>query len=118
MGLTNVNLNGETLTLMKGTTSDLVSTLQSSFGTCTLNLDVMASVASAVTGQSCVFTATTALGPVMVTFDVSSWTVTTADGISMSTAATAAGQGLASGCTIMLSGAGTKHAGADAGAGG
>ena len=112
-----VDLKGETLTLVKGMTSDLVSTLQSAFGTCTLNLDVSGSVASAVAGQSCAFTVTTGLGPIMVTFSVSSWTVTTTDGMSMTTAATAIGQGLASSCTLTLSGAGTKHSG-DAGAGG
>lgn len=111
------DLKGETLSLMKGMTSDLVSTLQSSFGTCMLNLDVSGTVASAVAGQACSFTVTTAVGPLMVTFDVSSWTVTTTDGVSMTTAATAPGQGLASACTLTLSGTGSKHA-ADAGAGG
>lgn len=115
-GLQTVDLTGETLTLMKGTMSDLVSTLQSSFGTCTLNLDVGGNVASAVAGQSCAFTVA-ALNGLQVMFTVSSWTVTTANGMSMTTAATAMGQGLAAGCTLSLSGAATKHA-ADAGTGG
>jgi hypothetical protein len=116
-GLQTVDLQGETLTLSKGTMSDLVSTLQSSsFGTCTLNLDVSGSTASAVAGQKCMFTVA-ALGGLMITFDISSWTVTTTDGVSMTTSAMATGEGLAAGCTITLTGAGTKHAG-DAGAGG
>jgi len=118
MGLSNVDLTGETLTLAKGTTSDLTSTLQlASLGTCTLNLNISGNVASAVAGQKCMFTANTTLGPLTVTFDVSSWTVTTTDGVSMSTAAMATGEGIASTCMLTLSGAGTKHA-ADAGAGG
>ncbi len=109
----NVDLTGETLTLIKGTTSDLVSTLQSAFGTCTLSLDVSGNVASAVAGQSCMFTSS----GLALKFDVSSWTVTTANGASMTTAATATGEGIAASCTLTLSGAGTKHA-ADAGTGG
>jgi hypothetical protein len=116
-GLSTVSLQGETLTLTKGTMSDLSSTLMSSFGTCTLNLNVMGTVASATAGQTCIFTVA-ALGGLQVTFGVDSWTVTTTDGMSMTTAATASGQGLASGCTLSLIGAGTKHAGSDAGAGG
>ena len=110
-GLSTVNLQGETLTLMKGTMSDLTSTLMSSsFGTCTLNLDVMGTTASATAGQTCMFTVA-ALGGLQVTFSVSSWTVTTTDGVSMTTAATAMGQGLATGCTLSLTGAGSKHGG-------
>jgi hypothetical protein len=118
-GLQTVDLQGETLTLMKGTTSDLVSTLTSaSFGTCTLNLSVDGTVASATPGQKCMFMVS-ALGGLTVTFDVTTWTVTTTNGTSMTTAATATGEGLAAGCTISLTGAGTKHtAGADASTGG
>lgn len=118
MGLSTVSLQGEKLTLAKGTTSDLVSTLQSSsFGTCTLNLNESGTVASAATGQKCTFTVA-AIGGLMITFDVTAWTVTTSDGVSMTTAATATGEGLATGCTIMLTGAGTHASGTDASAGG
>lgn len=116
-GLQPVNLQGETLTLTKGTMSDLSSTLMSSFGNCTLNLNVMGTVASATAGQMCTFTVA-ALGGLQVMFSVSSWTVTTTDGKTMTTAATAMGQGLAAGCTLSLTGTGTKHSGSDAGAGG
>ena len=115
-GITPISLVGETLMLAKGTSSDLVSTLQSSFGTCTLNLTVSGTVASADAGQSCMFTVPVAGTPLSFTFNVSSWTVTTTDGVAMTTSAAAAGTGLATGCTISLTGAATKHA-ADASAG-
>lgn len=114
-----ISLMGETLTLTKGSGSDLSSTLQTSFGTCTLPLDVMGSVASLVGMPPCSFTVPVGGAPVMVTFTVTSWTVTTTDGVTMTTTAAATGQGaLASGCSISISGSATKHSGSDAGTGG
>jgi hypothetical protein len=114
-----ISLTGETLTLTKGSSSDLESTLATSFGTCTLPLDVMSTVASLVGTPPCSFTVPVGGTPVMVTFTVTSWTVTTTDGMTMTTTAAATGQGaLASGCSLTISGSATKHAGADAGAGG
>jgi hypothetical protein len=117
LGVPASSLTGQTLTLTKGTTSDLVSTLQSSFGTCSLQLTVMDAVASANPGQSCMFTVPVAGNQLMVTFDVTSWTVTSSNGTMMTTNAAATGTGLAAGCMITLSGAATKHA-TDASAGG
>jgi len=112
------SLAGETLTLMKGTSSDLVSTLTSSLGTCTLKLSVNGTVASADAGQSCMFTVTVSGLAVPVTVNINSWTVTTTDGVTMTTAAMATGSGgLADGCPVTLNGSATKHAG-DASAGG
>ncbi len=112
------NLAGQTLTLMKGTSSDLVSTLASSLGTCTLKLTVSGTVASADPGQSCTFNVPVGGLSVAVTVNINTWTVTTTDGLAMTTGATATGSGgLADGCPVTLSGSGTKHAG-DASAGG
>ena len=60
--------------------SDLVSTLQSSFGTCSLQLTVMDSVASANPGQCARSWFRWRGNQVTVMFDVTSWTVTTSDG--------------------------------------
>ena len=106
------DLTGQTLTLMKGTSSDLVSTLTSSLGTCTLKLGVSGTVASAEAGQSCNFTVMVGGLSVPVTVNINTWTVTTNDGVSMTTAATATGSGgVADGCPVTLTGAGTKHEG-------
>jgi hypothetical protein len=106
------DLTGQTLTLTKGTSSDLVSTLTSSLGTCTLKLSVSGTVASAEAGQSCSFMVTVGGIAVPVTVNINTWTVTTNDGASMTTAATATGSGgVADGCPVTLNGAGTKHEG-------
>ena len=115
-GLGPISLVGETLTLAKGTGSDLVSTLQSSFGTCTLNLTVSGNVADANAGQSCMFNVPVGGTTLTFTFNITSWSVTTTDGVAMTTNATAAGTGLAAACSIALTGAATKHA-ADGSAG-
>jgi hypothetical protein len=113
-------LTGQTVTLTTGTKSDLVSTLETTMGTCTLMLTVSGSVASANAGQSCTFMVMVPpLGTVPVTVDITTWTVTlnAMDETKMTTAATAVGNGgLANGCPVTLSGAATKHAG-DASAG-
>ena len=112
-------LTGQTLTLTTGTKSDLVSTLESTMGTCTLLLTVSGGVASANAGQSCTFMVMVLGNAVPVTVDVTTWTVTlnAADDTKMTTAATAVGNGgLANGCPVTLSGAATKHA-SDASAG-
>jgi hypothetical protein len=119
LGVAASSLVGQTLTLAKGNSSDLVSTLQSQFGTCSLQLTVMGAVASANPGQSCMFTVPVAGQSLTVTFNVTSWTVTTTDGTTMTTSAAAMGTGLAANCSITLSGSGTKHGnGGDASAGG
>jgi hypothetical protein len=116
-GLGPVSLVGETLTLAKGTGSDLMSTFQSSFGTCALNLTVSGNAADADAGQTCMFNVPVAGTTLTFTFNVTSWTVTTTNGMAMTTNATAAGTGLAAGCSIALTGSATKHADADASAG-
>jgi hypothetical protein len=104
------DLTGQTLTLTKGMSSDLVSTLTSTLGTCTLKLSVSGTVASAEPGQSCTFNVPVGGLSVAVTVNINSWTVTTTDGMSMTTAATATGSGgLADGCPITLNGTATKH---------
>jgi hypothetical protein len=112
-------LTGQTLTLTKGTMSDLVSTLQTTMGTCTLKLTVNGSVASADAGQSCMFNVMVLGNPVAVTVNISTWTVTlnATDPTKMTTSAMAVGSGgLADGCPVTISGAASKH-GADASAG-
>ena len=112
-------LNGQTLTLVTGTKSDLVSTLETTMGTCTLMLTVSGTVASANAGQSCTFMVTLAGNTVPVTVDITTWTVTlnATDETKMTTAATAVGNGgLANGCPVTLSGAATKNS-SDASAG-
>ncbi len=104
------DLTGQTLTLTKGMSSDLVSTLTSSLGTCTLKLSVSGTVASAEPAQSCSFNVPVAGTSIAVTVNINTWTVTTTDGMSMTTAATATGSGgLADGCPVTLNGTGTKH---------
>ncbi len=114
------SLTGNTLSLVKGSKSDLSSTLTSAMGTCTLNLAVSGTTASADPGQSCTFTVNVSGLSVPVTVNIDSWTVTTTDGVTMTTAAMATGSGgVANGCPVMLSGSATKHAGgADAATGG
>jgi hypothetical protein len=114
------SLAGNTLTLIKGTKSDLSSTLTSSMGTCTLDLTVTGTTASADSGQSCTFNVSALGQTVPVTVNINSWTVTTTDGVTMTTAAMATGSGgLANGCPVTLNGSATKHAGgADAATGG
>jgi hypothetical protein len=106
-------LDGQTLTLTKGTTSDLVSTLQTTMGTCTLKLTVSGDVASADPGQTCTFNVTVLQNPVAVTVGITSWSVTldAADPTKMTTAASAVGMGgLADGCPVTISGAASKGA--------
>jgi hypothetical protein len=111
------SLIGETVTLMKGTSSDLASTLTTSMGTCMLKLTVSGTMATADAGQSCTFNVTAGGLTVPVTVNINSWTVTTTDGMTMTTNATATGSGgLADGCPVTLGGSATKHAG-DASAG-
>jgi hypothetical protein len=116
-GISESSLVGETLTLAKGTSADLQSTLQTQFGTCPLQLTVMDSVASANPGQTCMFTVPVGGQQVTVTFDITTWTVTSSNGTTMTTAAAATGTGIAASCMISLTGSATKHA-ADASAGG
>jgi hypothetical protein len=111
LGVATSSLTGQTLTLAKGTSADLVSTLMSQFGTCSLQLTVMGTVASANAGQSCMFTVPVAGQSLTVTFNVTSWTVTTTDGVTMTTNAAATGTGLAANCSITLTGTATKHEG-------
>jgi hypothetical protein len=114
------DLTGQTVTLTKGTSSDLVSTLQTMFGTCSLQLGVNGSMASASPGQTCSLTVTVAGTTLPVTLTVTSWTVTTA-GLSMTTAAmgtASSSSGLVNNCPVILTGTASKGAApADASAG-
>jgi hypothetical protein len=114
-----MSLAGESLTLTKGSSSDLESTLQTMLGTCTLPLNVMGSVASLVGTPSCSFTVPVGGTPVMVTFTVTSWTINSTNGMTLTTTAAATGQGaLAGNCMLAISGNASKHTGSDAGSGG
>jgi hypothetical protein len=99
-------LTGQTFSLTKGTTSDLVSML----GTCLVTLSVDGNKASAApAGQMCQFT----LGGMAVDVSVTSWTLESMNGADLTTNATGSALGV---CTFTLSGGAHKGAGGDASA--
>jgi hypothetical protein len=115
-------LAGQTVTLLAGTSSDLMATQQTAYGSCTVQLSVSGTMASAAPNQTCALNVTFAGSTVPVTLTVTSWTMTSsADGSTLTT--TAAGTatstgGLISNCAVTLSGAATKTGGGtDASAG-
>jgi hypothetical protein len=103
-------LTGQTFTLEKGTTSDLLFTL----GTCQVKLTVSGTTASADPGQSCMYTLPT-FGAVNVM--ITSWTNETTNGQSMTTNASGTAQ-VVGNCTVTLNGTATKTATPDASTGG
>jgi hypothetical protein len=100
------DLTGQTFTLTKGTTSDLLSTL----GTCQVLLNVNGTKASAVAGQMCQFT----IGGMAVDVTVSSWTLDSSNGMTLTTNATGSALGV---CQFTLTGDASKSATPDASAG-
>jgi hypothetical protein len=112
------DLAGQTLTLAKGTTSDLMSTLTTMLGSCSLKLSVAGTMASADSGQTCTFNVPLGGSTIPVTVAVTTWTATTTDGVTMTTAVVGAVMGgIADGCPVTLNGTATKRADADASAG-
>jgi hypothetical protein len=102
------DLAGQTFTMAKGTTSDLRFTLT----TCQITLSSTGTRATADPApQSCSFTVPS-LGAVPVT--ISSWTIDSTDGSTLTT--TAMGSALGGICNFTLTGSGTKIA-SDASAG-
>ena len=115
-------LAGQTATVMAGTSSDLVATQQTAYGTCTIKFSVDGTTASATPGQTCMLNVAVAGMTVAVTLTVTSWTLTSsADGSVLTTAAAGSATsqgGLVSNCPVTLSGSASKTAGgSDASAG-
>ena len=112
------DLPGQTLTLVKGTSSDLMSTLQTMLGSCSLKLTVDGTMAVADPGQTCTFNVPVGTSAVAVTVAVTSWTLSTPDGQTLTTTvAGAVTGGLADGCPVTLSGTANKGTVTDASAG-
>ena len=115
-------LAGQTATVTAGTTSDLVATQQTAYGTCTIKFSVDGTTASAPTGQTCTLNVLVAGTTVPVTLTVTSWTLTSsADGSTLTTAAAGTASssgGLVMDCPVTVNGSATKSgAGGDASAG-
>lgn len=109
------NLANQTLGVQKGTTSDLVSTLQTTMGTCTLPLTVngTTATATATAGNTCIFNVAFGGTIVPVTVSITSWTMTTVDGRTATISGTATGTGFAAGCPVTIAGSTTKQAPTD-----
>ena len=103
------DLTGQSFMMAKGTTSDLLFTLS----TCQITLSATGTRATAdPASQSCTFTVPS-LGAVPVT--ISSWTIDSTDGVTLTT--TAMGSALGGLCNFTLTGSATKAAGSDASSG-
>jgi hypothetical protein len=103
------DLAGQTFMVEKGTTSDLSFLLS----TCMVTLSVDGSRASAdPASQTCMFTVT-GLGAVPVT--ITSWTLDSSNGQTLTT--NAMGNALGGACNFTLTGTATKNAGVDGSAG-
>ena len=118
------NLTGETLTLTNGTSSDLTSTLHTSYGNCTLQLSVDGTKASATPNQTCDLNVMFGGSTIPVTVTVTSWTLTSGSSGGVDTLTTAAmgtansSGGLVSNCTVTVDGVASKSGGgSDASAG-
>lgn len=116
------SLAGQTASVMAGTSSDLVATQQTAYGTCTILFTVDGTTASANPGQTCTLNVAAAGMTLPVTLSVTSWTLTSsADASTLTT--TAAGTasstgGLVSNCAVTLGGSANKTGGGnDASAG-
>jgi hypothetical protein len=115
-------LAGQTVTLMAGTSSDLVAVQQTTYGACSVQLSVDGTMASATPNQTCTLNVAFAGTTVPVTLTVTSWTLTTsADGSMLTNAAAGTASstgGLISNCAVTLSGTASKSGGGtDASAG-
>jgi hypothetical protein len=115
-------LAGQTATVMAGTSSDLVATQQTAYGTCTILFSVDGTTASANPSQTCTLNVAVAGMTLPVTLTVTSWSLTSsADGSTLTTSAAGTASsagGLVSNCAVTLSGAASKTGGGnDASAG-
>ena len=110
------DVTGQSFTLVKGTSSDILST----FGTCMVTLSAEGTRASASpSGQMCTFTLPVAGQPFTANVLIMTWTNDTTDGMHLTVSAMGTGSGgLADGCPVNLIGAATKTSGADAASGG
>jgi hypothetical protein len=115
------NLVGQTITLTKGMTADLSSTLHTTYGDCTLELSVDGTEANATPNQSCDLTVMAGGLSVPVKLTVTSWKLTsgTASGVAtLTTAATGTANPVGDSCTVTVTGVASKTGGApDASAG-
>ena len=115
------NLAGDMMTLSNGTSSDLTSTLHTSYGDCMLQLSVDGSVASASPNQTCALNVPFGGATVPVTLTVTSWTLTSSSSGGVDTLTTSAmGTANAAGldCPVTVSGVASRAGGpADAGPG-
>ena len=119
------SLVGQTITLTKGTSADLTSTLHTSYGDCTLQLSVDGTVATANPNQTCNLNVTVAGTSLPVTLALTSWKLTSgsAGGVAtLTTAATGTANSsasvLVSNCSVTVDGVASKTGGGpDASAG-
>jgi hypothetical protein len=103
------DLTGSSLTVTKGTSSDLLIGFQG----CEVQFQVSGASASAVPNQTCMVATGNSTLP-MATVSITSWTITTSDGRSLTTSmmGTVLGD-----CAVTGSGAATKATAQDASAG-
>ncbi len=108
------DLAGDMMTLTKGTSSDLTSTLHTSYGDCTLQLSVDGTMASATPNQTCMLNVTVAGTAVATTLTVTSWLLTSGSSLGVDTLTTAAmGTATAVGqnCAVTVNGSASRSGG-------
>jgi len=122
IGTISNQLAGDMMTLTKGTSSDLTSTLHTSYGDCTLQLSVDGTTANATPNQTCMLNVSVAGMAVPTTLTVTSWQLTTGSsgGVdTLTTSAMGAATAIGQSCPVTVSGSATRSGGdpADASAG-
>jgi hypothetical protein len=110
LGMLPNSLVGQTITLAKGTSSDLTSTLHTSYGDCTLQLSVDGTEADATPNQTCALNVTTGGLSIPVTLTVTSWKLTSSsNGVpTLTTAAAGTANPVGDSCTFTVAGVAGK----------
>jgi hypothetical protein len=112
-----VDLTGDVLSIVRVDPTHVSTSLTGSGIMCNVNFTVTGTMATAVSGQTCVVTVPVSTSNVAVTVDISAWTLTVSgDTLSMSMNGTATAAGILS-CTPTADGSATRAA-ADGGTGG
>jgi hypothetical protein len=111
LGMLPNSLVGQTITLTKGTSSDLTSTLHTSYGDCTLQLSVDGTEANATPNQTCALNVMTGGLSIPVVLTVTSWKLTSSssNGIAtLTTAAAGTANPVGDSCTVTVTGVASK----------
>jgi hypothetical protein len=107
-GISPVDLTGDTLSIVRVDPTHVSTSLTGSGVMCNVNFTVTGSVATAVSGQTCVVTVPVSTMNVAVTIDITSWTLNVSgDTLSMSMNGSATAAGILS-CSPTASGNATR----------